>query len=131
MRFTSLHDVVWASNGLTFKKHTHTERANLKSFKMGAKGSVEAAKMNTDNWGPFEVCLQPKKPSRWTLSTKPLSLSHKITQPEKKNTQFRLIRTSHEMQPQKGDKILSKTNNSGTPHRKKTPTQPPSPPTSL
>lgn len=49
---------------------------------MGAKGSVEAAKMNSDNWGPFEVCLQPKKPSRWTLSTKPLPLSHKTTQNE-------------------------------------------------
>lgn len=25
---------------------------------MGAKGSVEAAKMNADNWGHIEVCIR-------------------------------------------------------------------------
>lgn len=30
---------------------------------MGAKGSVEAAKMNADNWGHLEVCINSKKSS--------------------------------------------------------------------
>lgn len=27
---------------------------------MGAKGSVEAAKLNADNWGHLEVCMSSK-----------------------------------------------------------------------
>lgn len=47
---------------------------------MGAKGSVEAAKMNADNWGHLEVCifhvvynLQLSRPLFCTL---PLSFTH-------------------------------------------------------
>lgn len=31
---------------------------------MGAKGSVEAAKMNADGWSHFEVCLQSGFPHK-------------------------------------------------------------------
>lgn len=29
---------------------------------MGAKGSVEAAKLNADNWGHLEVCMSLSSP---------------------------------------------------------------------
>lgn len=35
---------------------------------MGAKGSVEAAKLNADNWGHLEVCMSCNIPNSRMIS---------------------------------------------------------------